>query len=68
MRIERAVRPHRAIRNQRQDDQRRTRQDQDVIEFLFGEYRADKAVKPGARGEQNRHDDGKAARQRRLLR
>ena len=68
MRIERAVRPHRTIWNKRQDDKCRTGEDQDVIEFIFCKHRADKAVEPGSRGEQNGHDDGEAARQCGLLR
>ena len=61
MRIERAVRPHRTIRNKRQDDKRRSGENQDVVELLFGKDRADKAVKSGSRGEQDRHGDGEPA-------
>ena len=68
MRVEGAVRPHRTIRNKRQNDKGGTSEDQNVVEFIFCKHRADKAVEPGSRGKQNGHDDGEAACERGLLR
>jgi len=66
--IERAVRPHRTVRNKRQHHKGRACEDQDVVQLPFCKNRADKAVEPGPPGEQSSHDDGDGTCQRRLLR
>ena len=39
MRVEGAVWPHRTIRNKRQNDEGRTSEDQNVLEFIFCKHR-----------------------------
>ena len=67
MRVYRTVWSHWTIRNERQDDKRRTSEDQSIIEFVFGEHRADEAVEPRPGGEQNSNGNREAGCQRGLL-
>ena len=64
--VKRAVRAHRLIGKERQDDKSRTGKDQSVFDFVFCEDPANKAMERRPGGEHNRHRGCEAGSERRL--
>jgi hypothetical protein len=64
--IEKAERSHRAVGGQGQDDERRGRQEQSVVDLLLGERPPDETVDPRSREKEKGYDDGDSRGERRL--